>query len=163
MGGKPVRLVQLGKAYEEEFRQYLHGEAAFPRNAAIWVAVVRSEAPAPLINFPVDEIKGKYHQHHFDVFGLSYFLYVGGSLPEEVTRHCAARSPNGTCSSLTSATSSFAKRRNFSISRFLLQSLWIGLARMGRGLARFCADREWPCARLSATESGSGKLSGPLL
>jgi hypothetical protein len=93
MGGKPVRLVQLGKAYEEEFRQYLHGEAAFPRNAAIWVAVVRSEAPAPLINFPVDEIKGKYHQHHFDVFGLSYFLYVGGSLPEEVTRHCAARTP----------------------------------------------------------------------
>ena len=91
MGKKKIWLVNLGPVYEEQFRQYLNGESGFPVNAAIWVAVVRSESPAPLINFPVDEIKGKYHQHHFDIFGLSYFLYVGSSLPDEITRYCAAQ------------------------------------------------------------------------
>ena len=62
-----------------------------PRNAAIWVAVASSEEPPPLINYPVGEIIGTYHRHHFDVFGLSFMLHVGGRLPEEVTRYCAVR------------------------------------------------------------------------
>ncbi len=93
IGRKPMQLIQLGPKYEEQFRQYLAGESGFPSSAAIWVAVVRSESPAPLINFPVGEIKGKHHQHSFHVFGLDYFLYVGGSLTDEVTRHCAVRTP----------------------------------------------------------------------
>jgi hypothetical protein len=91
MGAKRVSLIQLGAKYEEQFRQYLNGEAGFPQSAAIWIAVARSETPAPIINFPVGEVKGKCHQHHFNVFGLSYMLYVGGGLTEEITRHCAAR------------------------------------------------------------------------
>ena len=91
MGGRPVPLIGLGRKYDEEFRQYIHGDAAFPPNAALWVAVVRSEEPPPLVNFPVGEIKGKHHQHHFDIFGLSYMLYVGGGLPAEVTSFCAVR------------------------------------------------------------------------
>jgi hypothetical protein len=93
IGGRPMPPMRLGGRYEEQFRQYLHGEAVFPRNAALWVAVLRSEEPPPLINFPVCEIKGKYHLHHFDIFGLSYVLYVGGSLPDDVTQYCAVRTP----------------------------------------------------------------------
>lgn len=93
MSGKKVQLIRLGAKYEEQFRQYLNGESGFPDNAAIWVAVVRSESPPPLINFPVGESVGKYHRHSFNVLGLDYFLYVGGNLPEEITRHCAARTP----------------------------------------------------------------------
>lgn len=91
MGGRPVPLIHLGRTYDEQFRQYLHGEAEFPRNAALWVAVLRSEDPPPLINFPAGEFKGKYHQHHFDIFGLSYMLYVGDGLPVEMTKFCAVR------------------------------------------------------------------------
>jgi hypothetical protein len=93
MNRKLVPLMSLG-VYQEQFRRYLHAEAGFPQNAAIWVAVVRSESPAPLISFPTGERVGKYHRHTFDVFGLSYMLYVGGSLPQEVTQFCAARAAN---------------------------------------------------------------------
>lgn len=93
VGGKPMQLIQLGAKYQEQFRQYLNGQSGFPSSSAIWIAVVRSESPAPLINFPVGEIRGKHHQHGFHVFGLDYFLYVGGTLTEEVTRHCAVRTP----------------------------------------------------------------------
>jgi hypothetical protein len=53
--------------------------------------VVRAEEPPALVNFPVGEIKGKHHEYHFDIFGVSYMLYVGGSLPAEVTKFCAVR------------------------------------------------------------------------
>ena len=74
---RAVPLIGLGCTYDEQFRQHLHGEAEFPRNAILWVAVVRSEEPPPLVNFPVGEIEAKHHQHHFDIFGLSYMLLRG--------------------------------------------------------------------------------------
>ena len=59
MGSRAVPLIGLGCTYDEQFRQHLHGEAEFPRNAVLWVAVVRSEEPPPLVNFPVGEIEAK--------------------------------------------------------------------------------------------------------
>jgi len=91
---KPAELVWLGSPYEEQFRQYLHGDAEFPANAVLWVAVARSEHPSPVFAFPAGERVGSYHRHTFDVLGLSYMLYVGNCLPEEVRRLCAVRSPN---------------------------------------------------------------------
>lgn len=89
-----AELIRLGGLYEEQFRQYLHGEAEFPANAVLWVAVVRSEDPAPVISLPTGERVGRYHRYTFDVLGLSYMLYVGGGLSEELRRFCAVRSPN---------------------------------------------------------------------
>ncbi len=92
LGRKTAELMRLGK-YEEQFRQFLLGVAEFPANAVIWVAVVRSERPAPVIFYPTGERVHGYHRHTFDVLGLSYMLYVGNRLPQEIRRLCAARSP----------------------------------------------------------------------
>jgi hypothetical protein len=46
LGRKTAELMRLGN-YEEQFGQFLLGVAEFPANAVIWVAVVRSEHPAP--------------------------------------------------------------------------------------------------------------------
>ena len=93
MGRKPNPLIHLGHSYEDQFRRYLHADDEFPSNAVLWIAVIRSEEPPPVISFPRGEINGKYHRHYFDLFGLSYTLYVGSSIPEEVTRFCAVRTP----------------------------------------------------------------------
>jgi hypothetical protein len=90
---KLVELVRLGRTYEEQFRQYHNGEAEFPANGVLWVAVVRSEHTSPVISFPTGERDGNYHRHTFDVLGLSYILYVGSCVPKEIRRLCAVRSP----------------------------------------------------------------------
>jgi hypothetical protein len=90
---KPAELMRLGSEYNEQFRQYLTGEAEFPSKAVLWVAVVRSEHPSPVIAFPVGERDEGYHRHTFDVLGLSYILYVGSRIPKELRRFCAVRSP----------------------------------------------------------------------
>jgi hypothetical protein len=94
LGRKTTELMRLGSRYEEDFRKYLYGVAEFPVNAAIWVAVVRSEHPAPVISYPTGERVRGYHRHTFDVLGLSYMLHVGNRLPEDVRRLCGARSPS---------------------------------------------------------------------
>jgi hypothetical protein len=94
VNGKLVEMMRLGSLYEEQFRQYLNGEAKFPANAVLWVAVIRSEHPPPVISFPTGERVGSYHRHTFDVLGLSYMLYVGRGLPEEIRQLCAFRSPS---------------------------------------------------------------------
>jgi hypothetical protein len=93
MNRKPAEMMRLGAAYDEQFREYLLGSAPFPRNAVLWVAVVRSEHPSPVIAFPGGERIGSYHRHTFDVLGLSYILYVGIRIPEDIRRFCAVRSP----------------------------------------------------------------------
>lgn len=89
--GVPVN-IDLGKRYEEEFRQYLLGAADFPNNAVIWVSVCASRESHPSFNFPAGKRIDTYHHYHFAIPGIVFDLFVGGVIPLASRRMCTLRS-----------------------------------------------------------------------
>lgn len=85
-------LVSLAR-YKEDFRKFLLGLSAFPEHAAIWIAVSNTPSPAPVMNFPSSQKVESYHQHCFEIPGVSFILFVGKRLTERIRELCAARSP----------------------------------------------------------------------
>jgi hypothetical protein len=85
MGSECVKSICLGEAYQEQFRQYLLGAAAFPRNARIWIHVSSESDPAHLltIQFPQTFRLGKAHRHKFYVPGVLFILFLGSDVPRQ--------------------------------------------------------------------------------
>jgi hypothetical protein len=78
--------------YEDAVRAFLLGDGPFPDAAALWVAVMRTDAPPPVMTFPRGGSKGAYHQHNFDIPGLSFTLFLGKRLPPLAHELCAIHS-----------------------------------------------------------------------
>jgi len=96
MGGKRREMIDLGERYEEQLRAFLAGEASFPRGMVLWSAVCRTPEPPPVISFPTGELVSdgvhSYHQHIFNIPGISYMLLVGNRIPDHVREFCIIRS-----------------------------------------------------------------------
>lgn len=83
--------INLGK-YEEDFRLYLLGEAAFPENAALWCYVAPAEMPMGGLVAPYRKNKSTHYQFHFAITGVAFDLFVGKMIPEAIRQTCLHRS-----------------------------------------------------------------------
>jgi hypothetical protein len=90
--GLPYRIA-LGP-YEEQFREYLLGEAPFPPSAALWVWVARHETPSRAATPPDSHRVGQCHIHFFDVPGVRFFLIIGRTIPEYARLVCVLNGPD---------------------------------------------------------------------
>jgi hypothetical protein len=87
------RPVRLGPRYEETFRRYLLGQAGFPVNTALIVAISSSASQwANVAWTPTGERKGDFHLWQVVVPGIVFKLFVGKVLPEPVKGLCLVRS-----------------------------------------------------------------------
>ena len=85
--------VKLGP-YGELFRQYLIGEADFPKDASLQCAVLKGEGQySRLITEPHGERKDTYHRFKFTMGGLSFALLVGKLMPGLLREYCLVRGP----------------------------------------------------------------------
>jgi hypothetical protein len=82
----------LGPDYQEQFRRYLLGQAAFPLEARLWVHVSSGTLKEPLIVFPCTTAVDGAHRHKFYVPGILFILFVG----EHVQTRFDERALNGT-------------------------------------------------------------------
>jgi hypothetical protein len=86
--------IELGKSYEEQFRQYLLGDADFPAHAVMLVTVSTSQNPLPIVGGPHSGIEpGRYHVHKLVIPGVTFRLIVGKVMPAVMRSACIFRSP----------------------------------------------------------------------
>lgn len=85
---------ELGPHHEEALRGYLNGEAAFPDQARLTLAVIKA------VDAPVDQIvaspagrraDGYRHEHVFVVHGLHFLMSVGSKFPAGIDAMCFVR------------------------------------------------------------------------
>ena len=72
----------LGNQYQEEFRNYLLGLQAFPKNAYLAVYVDTDQDITPTVSFPTSSKKLGYHHHIFYIPGIKFSLIVGHNAGE---------------------------------------------------------------------------------
>jgi len=77
--GELLRLSKFGP-YQEHFRQFLLGEAEFPKRAAMVMQVAIDE-PNKSVSFPTSDVKRGYTMHQFYIPGIMYTLFVGRMIP----------------------------------------------------------------------------------
>lgn len=84
MGNERVDQISLGSQYQEQFRLYLLGKAAFPQNARIAVHV-SSEAQPDLMTtvFPCTTRVDGVRCHMFYIPGLLFILFLGQEAPRQ--------------------------------------------------------------------------------
>jgi hypothetical protein len=86
--------IDLGRRYEEEFRQYLLGEAEFPANASMWIILALSEHPHFLIvSTPKLFNKDEWYQYECGIPGLLFHLFLGKRVSTVIREMCSMRSP----------------------------------------------------------------------
>jgi hypothetical protein len=75
--GRPIERLVLGPRYEEEFRQYLLGQAPFSAKARLFVHVWRGSGPGATSVLPCSErVKGVL-RHKFCIPGILFILFIG--------------------------------------------------------------------------------------
>ena len=79
--------VPLGP-YQERFRKYLNGEAAFPRHCFLWVLVRDGDKINCLTYAPIGQKKLTYWVYKFPIPGLAFFLFVGKCVPALYRNYC---------------------------------------------------------------------------
>ena len=82
---------RLGTEYQEQFRQYLLGQADFPGAARIWVHVSSEILKEPLIVFPTTTAVDETQRHKFYVPGIIFILFFGDKAGDQFD----ARALNG--------------------------------------------------------------------
>jgi hypothetical protein len=80
MEGKPLNLISLGPKYQEEFRLYLLGEAAFPANARIFVHVWSDGETDFTTIFPCTFRMENARRHKFCIPGITFILFLGNDV-----------------------------------------------------------------------------------
>jgi hypothetical protein len=88
--------IDLGRRYREGFRQYLLGEAAFPKDAAVLVDVFGFRSPLTLATmlFPYGGRRENLHHYRFTIPGVAFNLYLGQMMPSQLRDACILR-PTG--------------------------------------------------------------------
>jgi hypothetical protein len=95
--------LHFGDGYQEQFRQYLLGQASFPCNAALIIdvfdATERLEIGCQNLlvvsppTFPYGgKVEGRYCKYEFDIPGVHFALFLGQRIPEAARRLCAVHS-----------------------------------------------------------------------
>lgn len=85
--------IDLGKKYNEEFRQFLLGSAGFPADAAVIVDVFGPQCSTlASMAFPYGGNKDGYHVFRFSIPVVAFNLFVGKLLPPETRSCCTLRS-----------------------------------------------------------------------
>ncbi|MFZ0277111.1 MAG: hypothetical protein WA254_17110 [Candidatus Sulfotelmatobacter sp.] len=72
--------VELGP-FQEQFRRYLMGLQAFPKDSSLWVMVREGKEIDRLTYAPVGERKGNFHVYKFPMPGLAFLLTVSKNIP----------------------------------------------------------------------------------
>ena len=85
--------IDMGKRYNEEFRQYLLGNAPFPQNATLTTVVCTDPFSQIRFFMPGENVKSKQHVHIVMARGLTFFLGVGRDIPAFLSRYCIVHSP----------------------------------------------------------------------
>lgn len=81
--------VQLGP-FQESFRQYLMGQAAFPDHCALLVTVREGKEIDRLTHAPIGERRELCHIFKFPMPGLAFALAVGKNIPPHYRQSCFA-------------------------------------------------------------------------
>jgi hypothetical protein len=79
--------VSLGP-YQEQFRRYLMGLDAFPKDCALWVSVREAKEIDRLTYTPVGKKDGKCHVFKFPMPGLAFLLAVSKNVPSKYRENC---------------------------------------------------------------------------
>ena len=83
----------LGNAYQEQIREYLHGDREFPQNAAVTVILSQLKFPHLAFNFPDTVRVESCHCHTLHIPGMTFQLMLGKQVPEGTREGCILRSP----------------------------------------------------------------------
>jgi len=78
----------LPNQYQEQFRKYLLGESAFPKNCYLNVTVREGEKTNRLTYPPVGEKVGEHHIYRFVIPGFVFVLFIGEKVPEFWKDYC---------------------------------------------------------------------------
>lgn len=81
--GRALDLISLGSKYQEEFRLYLLGEAAFPANGRIFVHVWSDKKPHFTTTSPATFRVEGARRHKFCIPGITFILFLGSDVPEK--------------------------------------------------------------------------------
>lgn len=84
MGDEQVGKIRLGREYQEQFRLYLFGQAAFPQNARVCVHVSsETQVPLAVTAVPTTFRMGKAHRHKFCIPGVLFILFLGSEASKQ--------------------------------------------------------------------------------
>ena len=75
-------LISFGSKYQEEFRLYLLGEAAFPENGRIFVHVWNDDPIDFTTTTPTSFRVEGVRRHKFCIPGITFILFLGGDVPK---------------------------------------------------------------------------------
>jgi hypothetical protein len=79
VGAEGSNEVDLGRAYEEEFRRYLIGESSFPARSALLVCLSSAHPPSNTFSYPatMPHHPRGCHAHRLVIPGICFDLHVG--------------------------------------------------------------------------------------
>jgi hypothetical protein len=92
--GNLLTLPHLGDRYLEEFKLYLLGKGAFPRNAVLLVNVSNKDKPARACLFPCGGRLPLFHHYRFMIPGITFYLFLDARMGDEFRYFCAVNSPH---------------------------------------------------------------------
>jgi len=79
--GRPINRISLGNMYQEQFRLYLLGQAAWPPKARLFVHVWSDEPVDLTTVFPCSTRVELARRHKFCIPGILFILFLGGTVP----------------------------------------------------------------------------------
>jgi hypothetical protein len=84
--------IDLGP-YQEPIRQFLAGEAGFPKDVAVWVWLWTAKPYMLAAYFPMRVNPGEvYHSFEFYIPGIAFHLFSGRKIPQETRNGCCGNS-----------------------------------------------------------------------
>jgi hypothetical protein len=84
--------VRLGP-FQEQFRQYLMGLQAFPKDCSLWVVVREGKEINRLTYAPIGKREGNFHVYKFPMPGLGFSLVVSKNIPQNYREKCFVHGP----------------------------------------------------------------------
>jgi hypothetical protein len=88
-GSIPVRL----GPFQEQFRQYLVGQQAFPKDASLWVVVREGKEIDRLTYAPIGARQDKFHAYKFPMPGFAFSMLVSKNIPTNHRERCFVHGP----------------------------------------------------------------------
>jgi hypothetical protein len=84
--------VKLGP-FQEQFRTYLMGQAAFPKDASLWFVVREGKQINRLTYAPIGARQGNFHAYKFPMPGFAFSMLVSKNIPANHRERCFVHGP----------------------------------------------------------------------